>query len=105
MNYYTPLIFHYTVATARALREHNIGACFDYALASPVYDIDKDANLQTETAHECQALCRNMDGCKVFQWMPGSCRLKDATPKWTRYEWYILPNSITGPPICTGKIK
>ena len=74
-------------------------------VASPKHTISTGSEIQTTTPQECQAVCRNTAGCELFEWMPGSCRLKSSEPKWTRYEWYILPNAITGPAICTRKIS
>ena len=68
------------------------------------------SNTQTTNAQECQAICRNTPGCQIFQWMPkvwkesGQCRLKTMKPKWTQHEWYLIPNAISGPPICTRKM-
>ena len=89
------------MGTAKALLDHPPGDCFQYVVASPKHTIKE---LPTPNPQECQDMCRKTFGCRLFQWMPNSCRLKSETPLWTRYEWYILPNAIAGPPICTGNI-
>ena len=90
--------------------DHPAPDCFEYVVASPKYSISNESKIQTSTPQECQAICRNMPGCKIFQWMPkiwkesGLCHLKTMKPKWMDQEWYLLPNAIAGPPICTRKM-
>ena len=103
-------LFHPTVETARALLDYPAPHCFQYMVANPQYSLSNESKTQAATAQECQAICRNMPGCQIFQWMPkvwkesGQCRLKTMKPKWTQHEWYLLPNAISGPPICTRKM-
>ena len=104
-------LFTASVDTARALLDHPAPDCFQYVVASPAYSVTNGSKIEASTPQECQAICRNLPGCKIFQWMPkvwkesGQCRLKSMEPKWTHNEWYMLPNAIAGPSICTRKIK
>ena len=103
-------LFDAIVDTAKALLDHPAPDCFQYVVASPAYSVLNGSKVEASTPQECQDICRNMPGCKIFQWMPnvwkesGQCRLKHMEPKWTHNEWYILPNAIAGPSICTRKI-
>ena len=96
------------MATAKALKNHSPGDCFEYVTSSPNRFLSKYPRAQTETAKECQSLCRKTKGCKAFQWMPivwnssGDCNLHPEKQKWSRYEWYMLPNAVSGPPTCTS---
>ena len=92
------------VTTARFLQRKSFGGCFKYVVASPKQSINTDHKIKAINPHECQAVCRNTAGCKFFEWMPTTCRLKSSELSWTQYEWYILPNAISGPPICTRKL-
>ena len=96
--------FYLIVGTAKYLHDHPPGDCFEYVVATPAHTINTGSEIVATSPNECQNICRKTFGCKFFQWMPNKCWLKSQRPRWTRYEWYILPNAIAGPPICTGNI-
>ena len=96
--------------TAQAFLDQPRSDCFHFVVASPKHSISNGSKIETPTPQECQAVCRKTAGCKMFQWRPkvwkesGQCRIKTMEPKWSRYEWYVLPNAVAGPPICTRKL-
>ena len=96
--------------TAQAFLDQPRSDCFHFVVASPKHSISNGSKIETPTPQECQTVCRKTSGCKMFQWSPkiwkksGQCRLKTMEPKWSRYEWYLLPDAVAGPPICTRKL-
>ena len=103
------LLIYSTVDTASAFLDQPTSKCFQFVVAKPKHSLSNGSKVETSTPEECQSICRNTYGCKIFQWIPkiwkesGLCQLKALKPKWSIYEWYMLPNAIAGPPICTRK--
>ena len=98
-----------TVDTTSAFLEQPTSECFQFVVASPKHSLSTGSKVETSTPEDCQSICRNTYGCKIFQWIPeiwkvsGRCHLKTMEPKWSSYEWYMLPNAIAGPAICLRK--
>ena len=62
--------FVITENTASAFLDHSTSDCFQFVVASPQNSISNGSYLDTSTPENCQSICRNTYGCKVFQWMP-----------------------------------